>query len=696
VLKSNAKLLLVLISASVAACNAERPSDGDGKGALGRVELQLQAAPGIFLNAVAYSTAGPHSYSGTLDVSHSATISAVIGNIAAGSPYTLTLTGTTTDGTTTCTGTSAPFAVTASATTAVAVHLDCKQGHSTGSISVTGQLNVCASVTSVSASAPVGNTIALVSSASDPDSGPGPISYLWTASGGTLSSTTVANPTFACSGPGNASLTLTVSDGDEGCADTFNLLLTCPPESAVGAQAWVEIGANSQAIARLITPYTVCPSIAVDGVSSAMSVRALPASLPLRTTSTDATLAAAATSGNSKPSVFTTTTCEFLLPAGATSASVAGIKLPLPKSVVNRVVILGDTGCRISIGNVYQACADPTQWPFPVISSAAAAMQPDLVLHVGDYEYRDNPCPPGNTACAGQPWGYGSDAWLADFFTPAAPLLAAAPWVMVRGNHEVCNRAGQGWYRYLDPNPFDGTDVKTCDVPANDNVGNYNDPWAVAFGDTQFIVFDSSNTSKSVYSPPAFVPYTTELAEAASLATPNLLNLFAVHHPVLGYSAGSPPTVGNPGLQSVMNAAYPGNYYPPNVAIALHGHVHDFQALSFSSNHPATFVAGNGGDNLDAALPAVFDPNSDLPAANTLVNTFAFSNGFGFMVMDRVGTVGQKNWKFTAYRTNGTVIAVCSMAAPIACSGVCDSTPGSQITCTDGSGSTVGTYENIP
>ncbi len=696
-IKLNAKLLVVFMSASVAACNAGASGGGDNaNGALGRVELQLQAVPGIFLNTLAYSTTGPHSYSGNVDVSHSATISAVIGNIAAGSPYTLTLTGTATDGTTTCTGTSAPFAVTASMTTAVAVHLDCKLAHNTGSISVTGQINVCANVAGVSANAPVGNTIALSSTATDPDSGPGPISYSWTASGGTLSSTTVANPTFACSGPGNVSLALTVSDGDPGCGDTFDLQLTCPPDSAVGAQAWVEIGASSQAIARLITPYTVCPSITVDGVSSAMTVRALPASLPIRTTSTDASLAAAMTSGNSKPSIFMTTTCEFLLPAAATTASVAGISLPLPKRVVNRVVILGDTGCRISIGNVYQACADPTQWPFSVISSVAAAMQPDLVLHVGDYEYRDNPCPPGNTACAGQPWGYGSDAWAADFFTPAAPLLAAAPWVMVRGNHEVCNRAGQGWYRYLDPNPFDGTDVKTCDIPANDNVGNYNDPWAVSFGDTQFIVFDSSNTSKSVYSPPAFMPYTTELAEAASLATPNMLNLFAVHHPVLGYSAGSPPTVGNPGLQSVMNAAYPGNYYPPNIAIALHGHVHDFQALGFSSNHPATFVAGNGGDNLDAALPAVFDPNSDLPAANTLVNTFAFSNGFGFMLMDRVGAVGQKDWKFTAYRTNGTVIAVCSMAAPVACSGVCDSTPGSQITCTDGSGSTVGTYKNIP
>jgi hypothetical protein len=459
--------------------------------------------------------------------------------------------------------------------------------------------------------------------------------------------------------------------------------------------SWVEIGANSQASARVITSSATCPSITVDGAAHAMTVRAAPVTLPLRTTSTDTTLSAAQTSGNSKPSVFASTTCEFDLPAGAAAASVGGVALPVPKSVVNRVVIIGDTGCRISIGNVYQACSDPTQWPFSVIAAATAAMKPDLVLHVGDYEYRDNPCPAGNTACAGQPWGYGSDAWAADFFTPAAPLLAAAPWVMVRGNHEVCNRAGQGWYRYLDENPFDSSDVKTCDDPTNDSVGNFNDPWGVSFGDTQIIAFDSSGVSKTAYSPATFQPYTAELAGAASLSSSSLLNIFAVHHPVLGYTAANPPTLGSPGLQSVMNAAFPGNYYPPNTAIAIHGHVHDFQAFDFSSNHPATFVAGNGGDNLDSALPATFNPNTDLPAPNTVVNAFAYSQEFGFMVMDRVGAVGDKNWKFTSYRTDGSVIAVCSMVAASACSGVCDSTPGSRISCTDGGGSAVGTYDNI-
>ncbi len=699
-IKVSARAFLMTVCTGVVACHGGgAPGDGDtgNAPAAGRVEVQLVAAPGIALDRVAYAITGPHAYAGTLTVSSATTISAVIGDIAVGSPYVLALTGTTTDGATPCKGTSAPFAVTASMTTAVALHLVCTPSHTTGSVAVSGVVNICPSVTSVSANPPVVNLIALSSTAVDPDAGPGPISYLWTSTSGSLSSATVANPTFTCTAPGYASLTLTVSDGDPSCADTFNVLVPCPPDSALGAQAWVEIGANDQAIARLLTPYSVCPSITVDGVTSAMTVRAPAATLPIRTTSTDATIAAATTSGNSKPSVFTTTTCELLLPAGAMTATVAGITLPLPKPVVNRVVILGDTGCRISIGNVYQACSDPTQWPFPVIAAAAAAMQPDLVLHVGDYAYRDNPCPPGNSACAGQPWGYGSDAWAADFFTPGAPLLAAAPWVMVRGNHEVCNRAGQGWYRYLDPNPFDRTGVKTCDNPTYDSTGNYNDPWAVSFGDTQFIVFDSSNTSKSAYAPAAFMPYTTELSEAASLASnANLLSMFAVHHPVLGYSAGSPPTIGNAGLQSVMNAAYPGNYYPPNIAVALHGHVHDFQALSFGSNHPATFVAGNGGDNLDTALPAVFNPNADLPAPNTVVNSFAFSQEFGFMVMDRVGAVGAKSWKFSSYRTNGTLIAVCTMGAAIPCSGVCDSTPGSQITCTDGGGNLVGSYTNIP
>ena len=59
-----------------------------------------------------------------------------------------------------------------------------------------------------------------------------------------------------------------------------------------------------------------------------------------------------------------------------------------------RIVVLGDTGCRLK-GAALQACNDPAQWPFPQLAAAAASLKPDLVIHVGDYLYRESACPAG-------------------------------------------------------------------------------------------------------------------------------------------------------------------------------------------------------------------------------------------------------------------------------------------------------------
>ena len=42
-------------------------------------------------------------------------------------------------------------------------------------------------------------------------------------------------------------------------------------------------------------------------------------------------------------------------------------------------------------------------------------------------------------------------AWRDDFFVPASRLMKTAPWLFVRGNHELCSRAGPGWFYLLDP-----------------------------------------------------------------------------------------------------------------------------------------------------------------------------------------------------------------------------------------------------
>jgi len=226
---------------------------------------------------------------------------------------------------------------------------------------------------------------------------------------------------------------------------------------------YVLLAPEGVAVARVVTTDAHCPPIVLDGRARLMSVRMPPQTIPLRPTRSDPAL--------SKPSAFPVLTCEATLPAGTTTAEIGGKALPLPRADPQRIVVIGDTGCRINVSdNAFQDCDDPAYWPFERIAALAAATRPDLVIHVGDYHYRENACPATAPGCAGSPWGYGWDAWRADFFHPARTLLAAAPWIVLRGNHESCDRAGQGWWRFLDPRPV--TAGQNCNAAVDDVTGD--------------------------------------------------------------------------------------------------------------------------------------------------------------------------------------------------------------------------------
>src|SRR6516165_7037626 len=201
-------------------------------------------------------------------------------------------------------------------------------------------------------------------------------------------------------------------------------------EAKILAQ-WVQLGADGSSSVRAIAD-DACPSVSFDGIAVPMIVRSEPAQK----------LAGV------KPALFPVFGCEVAVPAGWVAAVLDRKPLPLARPNPQRIVIFGDSGCRLFNRATAQACNDPNSWPFPKIARAAAFSRPDLVIHVGDYEYRETTCPVGNMGCAGSPWGYGWDAWNADFFQPAAPLLAAAPWVMLRGNHENCSRYGADVSRF--------------------------------------------------------------------------------------------------------------------------------------------------------------------------------------------------------------------------------------------------------
>lgn len=422
--------------------------------------------------------------------------------------------------------------------------------------------------------------------------------------------------------------------------------------------AYVIMGEQGVAMARVVTAAASCPVLAVDGKPLAMAVRALPATIAQRPT--------ASTPEESKPSAFPLLTCEAALPAGASSASVQGQALPVPRAAPQRIAVIGDTGCRMKKkDNEFQECNDPRLFPFATVAAAAAAWKPDLVVHVGDYHYRENACPDGNAGCAGSPWGYGWDTWNADLFLPAAPLLKAAPWVAVRGNHESCERAGQGWWRLLDPRPL--LPGRDCDAAANDSTGDYSDPYAVPLGgDTQLLVIDTAATTWKGFKPGStgYEKYRDTYRKLDALSQQATWNIGLTHHPILGVGAALKPDgeyewhKGDLGLQQSFGSINP-RLLPDKVQAMLSGHVHLWEQLSFSSGHPSQFIAGFSGSAEDTIpLPAVLPPEA-LPAPGVVIEHFStWIDGFGFMGLE---PTGPGNWDVTVFDRDGRIKNRCKI-----------------------------------
>lgn len=439
------------------------------------------------------------------------------------------------------------------------------------------------------------------------------------------------------------------------CADVV------PPASDIrtaGAieSAFVVVGAGGTRLARLITTDDVCPAIVVDDIKTRMQLRTAPATIAQRQTRSDP--------AHSKPSAFPVRVCDMSLPRDASRAIVAGRSLPLSTREPKRIVVIGDTGCRLNASDdTFQACNQGERWPFASLAAAAAAMLPDLVIHVGDYHYRENACPTGNADCANSPWGYGWDAWDADFFAPARPLLAAAPWIFVRGNHESCNRAGQGWWRFLDFRPH--VTGRDCDRASDDERGDYSDPYAVPIsGETQIIVFDSSRVGVRPLLPadPMYRNYAAELGTAFALSRDVAHNLFVSHHPILGFATDPSrpaPAVypGNEALQSVLAQIGGPGLFPSNVQTLIAGHNHLFEMVSFVSSHPTQLISGNGGTLADAPLPSPLPAGASV-APGTIIESIASTGRYGFMVLERDHDRSDL-WRVEARDVHGQLMTIC-------------------------------------
>jgi hypothetical protein len=360
--------------------------------------------------------------------------------------------------------------------------------------------------------------------------------------------------------------------------------------------SWVQLGVGGQIIARqVLNQGQACPQIVIPGSTVTMNVR------------------------GPSPAGFTdVTVCEGTIPASATSASINGVALPLPKASAP-VAEVGDSGCE---GNTLKTkseaepeededdlappaakskkttdCSKPENWPLAQIAATLASKKPGLVIHVGDYVYVKD-----------ETWQW----WNSQFFEPSRRLLQSAAWLFVRGNHETCDRHGPGYFLLLDPRPYGATNTSAgcSDATA---------PYLVPFAGAQYVVLDSSGATCDFAGQPCSKNTTipdrqdqiktwTQLIQSADGSVPaGDSGVLLTHRAVWGAKAevlkSGATGCSAPGgrellaLNSVLEAAWT-QAAPKQLSRVISGHTHTFELLTYKNGHPPQLIAGNSGAKL--------------------------------------------------------------------------------------------------
>ena len=376
---------------------------------------------------------------------------------------------------------------------------------------------------------------------------------------------------------------------------------------------WTQLGPGGTIIVRAVTR-GACPSGTVGGQSRIMAIRA-----PVT------------------PS-FPVTVCEIVLGPRPPAFTIASA--PVPRPTIQKIVVVGDTGCRIKQLKrrvEFQACNDSAQWPWATIAASAAAWGPDLVIHVGDLLYREAACPAGQTGCANSPWGYNWQTNNTDFFVPARPLLAAAPWIFVRGDHESCSRNGAAWFSFFEPR----SRPAACQ--------DFTDPYGVPLGSQDLVVFDSSNAADDTANAGQVPTYATQLTAAGRLVARS--GWLLSHKPVWGIikvNKKNQVVNDNPTL-----AAAAARGFPASVQAVLSGHIHFFQVLTYAQR-PPQIVVGNSGT---LRIPAVKGSLQGMNVAGAAVVFGRVLEQFGFLTMQAAAG----GWQVTARDRQGKPLIQCSL-----------------------------------
>jgi hypothetical protein len=390
-------------------------------------------------------------------------------------------------------------------------------------------------------------------------------------------------------------------------------------------------------------------------------------------------------------SAFPVLLCEAELD-GDSAARIGDRTLPVRPAEPNDIVVIGDTGCRITYYSQKQSCTDGESWPFRKNAAhAAESITPQsFVFHLGDLHYREHPCADSNSFCGGSPYGDNWETWEADFFAPADRLLRAAPWIIMRGNHENCDRAGAGWLFFF-ALPGKQTENNACQddiAPSTFTIGKTADN-----GRSRLLVVMDTSNDESAYGKAgrdkAYLNSLEKLDRAAAsevwLAVHQPLWLRAMNgfqdipkRPDGTYCEGLEEYNKLPGIRKKFEDV-------PDKRLArlvLSGDTHAFQFFRPKQpSMPIQIVAGNGGTQLDklykaavrgAGCPKLKDSGEavieaglqDVPEPDEAVKSFGVEGTaltvaqFGYTVLHREGHI----WSVRQFDADGRQSSSCDFS----------------------------------
>lgn len=372
--------------------------------------------------------------------------------------------------------------------------------------------------------------------------------------------------------------------------------------------------------------------------------------------------------------------------------------LPALPTSANTVVVVGDTGCRVSSWGT-QDCdnATPTDpragWPLEKIADQIAAENPDMIIHMGDYHYREaDPCPSSDQGTCGDTW----TSWKADWFNPARPVLNVAPWVLLRGNHENCARAWRGFKLLFSVEPVAGS---PGDQPNQSGCSELTPSYAVDLdNEITLAVLDTANQREMLTQ--SGIDYCrTWAGDLKSLLDDAMADpaghWLTLHHPVYKWTTTYPVTSsaeacpgdvfkGQNFVQGTINDNAAAGKPAPSMIFAGHSHMWQWNK-PLDGNLPLQMVVGHGGTLLDVASSYALNGNQyigNTPTSSVFPNTTAGAAAqskaglaagttgwttmdiiFGYQVLKRLSVPGGSPatvWRIDMRDINHTLLRVCT------------------------------------